>query len=255
MTVWHAAVLGIVQGLTEFFPISSSGHLVILQSAFGIAEPQIAFDVFLHFGTLIAIIVYFWRDILRLFTSERRVLGCLVIGSVPAALVGFFLREGIESLFASPRLVGVMLVVTGLWLFGATYAVSRGEPRGKTRAIGPVHAILVGLAQAAAIVPGISRSGSTIGAGLMAGLDKGTSFRFAFLLAIPAIGGATLLKARKIGAAFVNGEALIYAVGGCCALAAGLASIALLRAVVRGNKLYLFGIYCIIIGSMVIFFF
>jgi len=192
----------------------------------------------------------------RLCTSERKVLWYLALASVPAAIVGIFFQDAIESLFAAPRIVGVMLIATGLWLLFVTFlGAYRALTTRPQRNLGVLNACMVGLAQACAIIPGISRSGSTIGAGLVAGLEKTAAFRFAFLLAIPAIGGATVLKARHIGAAITGGQGLVFLVGGVCALLAGLASIRILLRVVQGNKLYVFGIYCMIVGGMVIIFF
>lgn len=250
MTVAQAVLLGAIQGLTEFFPVSSSGHLAILQAVFGLRE-MVAFDVFLHLGTLGAIGIYFARDIARLFTTDRSTLRLLALASVPTFIAGFFCKDAVEALFTAPRTVGAMLVVTGVVLGAATWYGRRAARAGRTREPGPLSAFAVGVAQGIAIVPGISRSGATIAAGIFAGFEREKAFRFAFLLSIPAVGGATLLKAAKIGAALVGPDAPAFLAGGAVALAVSLATIGVLRRVVVADRLYLFGIYCIIAGCLV----
>lgn len=250
MTLFQAVVLGVVQGLTEFFPISSSGHLVILQSLFGMKEPQLEFDIFLHAGTLVAVMIFFAKDIAKLFTTERKTLWLLIIASIPTFIIGFFFKDRIEALFSSPGTTGIMLMVTGVLLIGATAVSGYIAGRNIERRLGTASSLAIGIAQGIAVIPGISRSGATIATGMLYGLNRDTAFRFAFLLSLPAVGGACVLKAHKIKAALSGGEALIFLAGGFTAMVVGLATIGLLLRLVKQNKLYIFGIYCIAAGAM-----
>lgn len=254
MTVDQAVFSGIAQGITEFFPVSSSGHLVILQALFGISEPQLAFDIFLHVGTLVAIVIFFARDILMLFTIERKTLIYLIIATIPAFIIGFFFEDFIEKLFAAPQLVGIMLVMTGTWLIAATMISAYLARRDIEKPLNSANSLLIGIAQAIAIIPGISRSGATIATGMLAGLNRELAFRFAFLLSIPAVGGACALKIYNIKTAIVGKEAFSFAVGGLTAMIVGLGTIGLLLKLVKQNRLYVFGVYCIVVGIAVVWF-
>ena len=193
--VLTAALWGLIQGLTEFLPVSSSGHLVLLPAIFGFDEPGLAASVMLHLGTLVAVVAYYRRDLLRLLhlrsdPEARRILMLLAIGTVPAAIVGLTLDGPIETVFSEPWLVAVAMMVTGgVLLFGTL--VGRGLRRlaeGRW-----TDGLVVGLAQAFALLPGISRSGMTMTAGMAQGFARVEAARFAFLLSIPAIAGAALL--------------------------------------------------------------
>ena len=197
MGIFQAIIFGIVQGITEFFPISSSGHLVILQALMGLKEPQLAFDIFLHLGTLLSILIFFRKDILRLFGEDKRLFLLLVIASIPTFIIGFLFKDTVERFFAMPKVVGSMLGLTGAWLVLASLYTKRQPVK---KGPGILNSILIGIAQGVAIMPGISRSGATIATGILTGLDRELSFKFSFLLAIPAILGASILKAHEIGA-------------------------------------------------------
>lgn len=256
MNVAQAAILGVVQGITEFFPISSSGHLVILQSLFGFKEPMIAFDIFLHLGTLSSVLIFFRRDIAALFTRERKMIAPLFIASIPAFVVGFFFKDRIEQCFAMPEFTGWMMLITGLWLtIAATHARKvdlRGLADRQVKLPGPVSALLIGIAQAAAILPGISRSGSTISTGILTGVEKEAACRFSFLLSIPAIAGASLVKMREIGSGLSAAQALPFLVGAIIAMLTGVFAIRFLLTIIKNNRLYLFGIYCFLAGLLII---
>ena len=180
MELWQAAVLGVVQGLTEFLPISSSGHLVLGQRLLGFTEPALMFDIAVHVGSLVAVVGVFWRDlwsILRgLFVWDdeqssqgRRLLWLVVVGSIPTAIIGFAFKDLFESMFSSLLTVGLALLITG-WLLLATALVRRpGRPLKK---VGAGRALVIGLAQGLAITPGISRSGSTISIALLLGVNR-----------------------------------------------------------------------------------
>jgi undecaprenyl-diphosphatase len=259
MTVLQAIFLGVVQGLTEFLPVSSSGHLVFFQSVFGLAEPQLAFDVMLHLGTLLAVVVYFRTDISRVLLGtwawvrgrregevEAKLLLWIVVASVPTGLMGVLLKDWVESLFSMPKTVGLMLLVTGLVLW-LTRIVKRNEKT--TGQMGVWDALVIGIAQGVAIIPGISRSGSTISTGLFCGLNRELAGKFSFLLSIPAILGATFLKFREIDTGAEFGVTLI---GMTVAFVIGLLSLKLLMKIIRAGKLSGFAYYCWAMGILMI---
>ncbi|MGQ9779311.1 MAG: undecaprenyl-diphosphate phosphatase [Bacillota bacterium] len=248
MAVWQAVVLGLVQGVTEFLPISSSAHLVFVPRILGLAHPPLAFDVLLHLGTLLAVVGYFARDLGRLIREAwqgrgeaRRLLFLLLLGSVPAGLFGLLAHDWIERAFAAPAATAWQLAFTGLLFF---LAERRGAGKKGLNAMGPADALFIGVGQALAVVPGISRSGATIAFGLWRGLGRTEAARFSFLLSIPAILGAGLVEARSIVGAAGGGLALTYFLGFAAAAVAGAVSIAFfLRHLSRG-RLLPFALYC-----------
>lgn len=243
--------MGAIQGVTEFFPISSSGHLVIMQGIFGMKEPQLVFDILLHLGTLISILIYFRKDILNIITKERRTAFYIIVASIPTFTIGFVFKDAAEELFARPHLVGYMLLATGLWLISAALYDKFRKTKSYEK-IGFINSLVIGVSQGIAVIPGISRSGATIGAGILSGIGKEAAFRFSFLLAIPAIFGASFLKCGKIGASLTSGDSLYFIAGGITAMVVGLVSISVLLKMVKANKLYVFGIYCILAAFIVI---
>lgn len=259
MTFFHAILLGLIQGLTEFLPVSSSGHLAIAQHFLpGFDQPGLLFDVLLHAGTMAAVLLYFRREVGRLLTAyfrkdeqavtDRRILNLLILGSIPTAIIGLTGKDFFEGLFENLLVIGSMLLVTACLLLLA--GKMRRDGRGESQ-MNAVDAILVGIAQGAAIIPGISRSGSTIACLLVRGIDGETAARFSFLLALPAVGGATLLSLRDLQ--HVNaGELPAYAVGSFIAFLSGLLAIRFLLAVVRNRRLRGFAIYCLLMGSTII---
>jgi undecaprenyl-diphosphatase len=259
ISIFQAIFLGVVQGLTEFLPVSSSGHLVFFQSVFGLAEPQLAFDVMLHLGTLLAVVVYFRTDIAQILLGtwawlkerrkgegEARLLLWIVVASVPTGLMGVLFKDWFESFFSMPKTVGLMLLVTGmlLWL---TRIVKRNEKT--TGEMGVLDALIIGIAQGVAIIPGISRSGSTISTGLFRGLHRELAGKFSFLLSIPAILGATLLEFREIDTASGFGVTFI---GMAVSFFVGLLSLKLLMNIVKKGRLSYFSYYCWAIGILMI---
>lgn len=255
MTTTDAAILGIIQGVTEFLPISSSGHLVLSEAVLGMTDKSISFEIWLHLGTLAAVVVYFFKDLVGLVASpfrssqihgvirQRRLILALVIGTIPAAVLGLLFKSDIEAAFGSPKLTSVMLGVTGLILLATMFA------RSADKSMNTGRALVVGFAQALAMLPGISRSGSTIAAGMFLGVDPGFSAEFSFLLAVPAIGGAFLLDLLSMPEAFLAGDVLFhYIVGMTTSFLFGLASISILLRIIRRGKFQYFGYYCIIAG-------
>jgi undecaprenyl-diphosphatase len=257
MNLFDAILLGALQGATEFLPVSSSGHLVLAQHLLGgISQPGIVFDVTLHVGTLLAIAVYFWSDVRGLCTClwrrdqqaviERRLLALLAVGSIPTGIIGLVFKDQVEGMFENPLLVAAMLLVTGTLLFIA----DRYRPG--TRREGSLtvtDALLTGIAQGAAIIPGISRSGSTIVALLLRGVSGETAARFSFLLSIPAVAGATLLSLRDAGQLSTN-ELPTYLAGAGAAFLVGLLAIHLLLGVLRRRRLGWFAVYCWLLGTV-----
>jgi len=252
-----AVILGIVQGLTEFLPVSSSGHLVVMQHYLsGFTGPPLPFDVLLHGGTLVSLVIYFFKDIKEIIASffkggteerrENRRLGFMIIlGSVPAGIVGIAFMDFFEGLFSNIKTVPFMFVVTAALLLVAE-KMSRTEV--EERRIGVVDALVIGLVQALAIVPGISRSGSTIALGLILGLKRETAARFSFLLSIPAVLGAFVLNLKNLDS--IN---FPYIVGVLLAAGVGILAIKLTINAVVVKKLWIFSLYLVILGVTLLF--
>ncbi|MDP8229994.1 MAG: undecaprenyl-diphosphate phosphatase [Candidatus Gorgyraea atricola] len=245
MTFLQALISGIVQGLTEFLPVSSSGHLVIMHKLMGMEGPQLSFDIFLHVGTLAAIFIVFWKDIIEAVTVKRKIGFFILMATAVTVLCVLFFGKGIEAAFGNVKMVGAMLVVTGIWLILGSFL------RFGSGGISGLKAILIGLAQAIAVMPGISRSGVTISTGLFLGLDGQAAARFSFLLAIPAIIGAALFKIKDPA---LTGFSPIYLIGFITSCIIGVLSLKLLLRVLYKNKFHLFGIYCIILGLVALLF-
>jgi undecaprenyl-diphosphatase len=222
-------------------------------------EPQIFFDVMLHIGTLLAVIVYFWKDILEILRGIGTTLGqkrreqpgtrfllWIIFASVPTGLMGLLFKDWFESFFSDPKLVGGMLLVTGFFLWLTRWTKREGR---KIMKMGWLDSVLIGIAQGIAIIPGISRSGATISTGLFCGLDRDLSARFSFLLSIPAILGATVLEFKRIGSAQGLGITLV---GTLAAFTMGILSLAFLIKINRMGKISNFSYYCWIIGLAII---
>lgn len=273
MTIWQALVLGILQGATEFIPVSSSGHLTLvpwlLKWEF---DPLLkgAFDVLTHWGTLVALVAVFWRDLWALFLGGLRTLAGLreggirgiasraqqdaqgrlawliVIGSIPAAVLGVLLEDLFEMLFGAPPLVCLLLLVTAGLLAVSEW---RGKKAREVEDLGTLDALLIGLGQALAIAPGISRSGATIASGLLRGIKRDAAARFSFLLSTPVIVGAGVWQLKDLFEA--RGEAaLAPLVAGFAASAVlGYVCIRFLLAYLRRKGLYPFAIYCAVAGT------
>lgn len=257
MTSIEAILLGILQGATEFLPVSSSGHLVLAQHVIkDFEQPGVLFDVLLHLGTMVAVMIYFWRDLAGLTSSlwrrdelaksQHLMILLLIAGSVPTAVIGLLFKDFFIGLFERPGLVCSMLLVTGTLLWAAERL---RRDAGPSRQMTYVDALIVGTVQGCAIIPGISRSGSTIAALLMRGIDGETAARFSFLLALPAVFGATVLSLNDLGK--VSGAALLpYAAGTLAALVTGLLCIHLLMGVIRRRRLHWFALYCWLVGGI-----
>ena len=195
LDIWQVLILAVVQGIAEFLPISSSGHLVIVAALLGKGSAEgldvADVNIVLHLGTLVSIVVFYWGEILRLLTKDRRVIPLLIVGTIPAVVLGLWVKSQFEHLLSSPALAGWMLLLTGLLLI-LTRRLATSERQ--YHQLGYWDAVKIGVAQSFALLPGISRSGTTIAAGLFCGLRREDAAAFSFLLAIPAIGGAALLE-------------------------------------------------------------
>jgi undecaprenyl-diphosphatase len=251
------AILGAVQGLTEFLPISSSGHLVLAQRLLGLDPPGVLVEALLHWGTLAAVVWVFRRDLWEMLCSltprgsieGRKEIGAVIAGTVPIVVLGLVLRSRIDAVFSSFAIVGASLLVTAL-LLGLTGLVRHRAERNRARFL---DALLVGLAQAAALLPGLSRSGATIATGIFAGMSPRGAARFSFLLAMPALFGAGLVSLWD--ALRATGERIPWLgllVGTLTAFVVGLAAIRLLLAVVGRGRLWGFAIYCAVAGVVVL---
>lgn len=249
MNILQAIISGIVQGLTEFLPVSSSGHLVILHKIFGFKEPQLAFDIFLHIGTMISVVIFFAKDIFNILYKDRKTMLLILLACIPTFVIGFSFKDSAEKFFGSSGVVGCMLVVTGLWLLAANFSAVK---RKGGRQVSWLDSIAIGIAQGIAVIPGISRSGATIGAGLMLGVEGQAAVKFSFLLSIPAILGASAAKFASIGESLTATAMAPFIAGGAAALVTGMLAIYLLLKAVKAGKLWAFGVYCICIGTITI---
>ena len=267
----QAIILGVIQGLTEFFPVSSSGHLVIFQQMMGLKEPVLMFDISLHVGTLAAIVLYYFNDIISIFKSLIRSVSCrmggqagelskaeitdikmawlIVAGSLPTAVIGFGFHMISDVLFSSMIIVGASLMITGGVLLGTRW-VNQGKNSGSNFSI--KQALLIGVIQGLAVIPGISRSGSTISAALLIGVNRDIAIRYSFLLSIPAILGALVLQIFTDSAGAGNVSLGIIATGLLTSLIVGYAALSLLVKMVQKGHLYFFTPYCFVLGAVVL---
>ncbi len=276
MSTMDAILLGVLQGLTEFLPVSSSAHLVAAQELLGVHSPGILLEVALHLGTLVAILVVFWRELLTVAADGCRGLFmhlkggraravseqaplfstavAIVVGSVPVVCVGVLFEEAIEGFFDSLLSSGAFLLLTGLILLSSRFA-----PRPRTDRVGAGRGFVIGIAQAAALLPGISRSGATIVTGCLLGVDRRAAGRFSFLLVVPALAGAALWKLRHVlpavtevspGAEDPLVQAGVLAAGALVSAVVGTVCLLLLLRVVERGRLHWFAAYCLPVGAL-----
>ncbi|MBU4443638.1 MAG: undecaprenyl-diphosphate phosphatase [Candidatus Marinimicrobia bacterium] len=262
-----AIILGIVQGLTEFLPISSSGHLVIFQHLLGISSENIAFEVIVHFGTLLSVVAVYYIDIRNMIVSffsgvtRNNIIGTyqndpyfqlsifVIIGTIPAVIAGLFLKDFFVSVFHNVRLVGITLLVTG----GIILSTRLIRPVKKQLSIG--SSFLIGIAQSIAILPGISRSGFTISSALIMGVSRENAARFSFLLAVPAILGATLLHIIELTSSEISGIGFgTLFTGFIFSFVVGYIAIRFLLSILKSGKFGWFAPYCFLAGLIVLIF-
>jgi len=244
MTLIQALILGLLQGLTEFLPVSSSGHLVIAQHFFGFLTPPVFFDILLHLATALAIIIVLWRPLLSL---DKKTFGFILLASLPAGIIGILLNSSITALFSSVKLVAVALLITGLLLFLTRYFFSQA----KNTRLTWKNTLFIGLFQAIAIIPGISRSGSTISAGIFAKLRPELIFNFSFLLALPAIFGAAFLQLKdsNFSSSLLG---LPLAIGFFATFISGLFALKILKKFVSRGQFSFFAYYCLVLGFLLL---
>lgn len=263
----HAVLLGIVQGITEWLPVSSSGHLVLLQEYFGLNVP-VFFDLVLHVATVIVVIVAFRKDIVDILRSVARTFRLrkegmgfreilaterptlfawfIILGSIPTAIVGFALRDIVHPLFTNVTAVGIALLATGAILLVTVLASKRKE------FMGSLDAVSVGIMQGISIVPGISRSGSIISVGMLRGMDRELAARYAFLLSIPAILGAAAFELTQAMSGQVDIDLYLLGIAFLSSLLFGYVSIRLLWYIIKSAKLHYFSVYCFLMGALVL---
>ncbi len=261
MSIIQALILGMVQGLTEFLPVSSSGHLVLAEKLMGVSAGDLSFEIILHLATLAAVCLAYWRKLwkmvravlrariqihkgrLRVPDENLRLFLYLALASVPAAAVGYFLQDAVEQAFDSPLVASIGLLATGGILFGTRWVNDRNASMDWQRALA------VGLAQAVTILPGVSRSGSTIAAAVYTGVRQERAAEFSFLLSIPIILGAGIFELRD-GSSFQPGSLWPMVAGGLAAGIFGFLAIKWLLAVVRRKRLEYFSYYCWLVGTV-----
>jgi len=263
----QSVILGIIQGLTEFLPVSSSGHLVLLQNLFGIRDPELLFDISLHIGTLMAIFVVFYREIQSILQTllrlpalikssgnlkavfadneEIRISALIIAGSLPTAILGILFHKIVDQIFGSVWIVGVMLLVTGTLLWFTRQVSTEGRPLIK---VNIRDALMIGLIQGIAIMPGISRSGSTISLALLLGINREIAGRYSFLLSIPAILGAMILGLDSTSI-HTNIPVNIILLGTVTAGIVGYIALKILLRLVKQGHLYYFAPYCWLLGA------
>ncbi len=266
MSVWEAILLGLVQGLTEFLPISSSGHLVLGKHLLGLEvspADSLTFDIFVHFGTVLSILTVYWREVANILQETFGALGspgqlkasyaekdgfrtALHIGItlIPTGIVYVLFKDSLEAAFQEPRLVSAMLIVTGILLL---LTLVRRNPSGE---MNPLKALVVGVAQGFAMIPGISRSGSTICAALYQNVKPSSAAHFSFLMLLPVVLGATLLKSFEIAEMGFSLGFLPLFLGTLVAYVSGVAAIKLVLDFIRRGALHYFAFYCFAVGTL-----
>ena len=271
MDIIQALILGIVQGLTEFLPVSSSAHLVFVPYLIGTTS-SLAYDTLLHIGTLVAVVAYFWNDIINMLKSFfsslldiprgqfrkglqedqfKKLAWFVIIGSIPAGLAGILFKGFFEGLFSNIIAVGFFLIITGFLLWGSEMMSRKISDKTSLKEMSVKKSILVGIAQAFAIAPGISRSGATISAGLFLGIERELAARYSFLLSIPAILGAALVQAKDITSFMDIGSAAAIA-GFIAAIISGYLAVRFMLKLVKEKNLLPFAYYCWIVGPLAI---
>ena len=254
MNLIQAIILGIVQGITEFLPISSSGHLVLMQKIFGITEPTLMFDTSVHLGTLVAVFVVFKDDIISILKKPfQKITWLLIAGTIPTVIIALVFRDTFEQMFHTGSTLGFEFIVTGIILLWSGMLISGHKHVKETSYF---DAIFIGIMQGIAIMPAISRSGLTISGALFRKLDRDFAARFSFLLSIPAIIGATVFQMKDIieaGSGTGGGIGLgALLVGSIAAAIAGYISIKFMLQVLRSGKLRYFAYYVLVLGAFVI---
>lgn len=240
-------LLGIIQGLTEFLPVSSTGHLVIAQEFLGISEGLVELDIVLHLGTLLAVFIFFFKDLLKAL-RDKKILLLIIVVTLITGTIGIFGNDFFDELFSSAKAVAFAWIFTGIILL-----LTKNFIAGERNSLNIRDAVILGFTQGSAIIPGVSRSGITISTLLFRKVDKITSFTFSFLISVPVILGAAVLKVHKIGF-ILKGQTLNLLAGFAFSFLCGIISIWLLKKVLDRAKFYYFGYYCIAVAIVVFLF-
>jgi undecaprenyl-diphosphatase len=263
MTILQSVILGLIQGITEFLPISSSGHLIIIPWLFGWSKHTLSFDVMLHWGSLFAILVYFRNDWSKLLKEgfwslrerslrgpmERKLIWFIIIATIPAAIFGIIFEDKAESIFRNPLLIAGALGLFGIIIY---FAERLGKKKRTIQDLSIKDTILIGLAQALAIIPGVSRSGATMGEGLFLNLKRDQAARFSFLLSAPLIFGAGLVELRKILQGTCNASPIPLILGFIASFISGIISIHFLLGFLKRNSFNIFVVYRLIFALLII---
>lgn len=248
--MFEALVLGIVQGITEFFPISSTAHLVLIPKIFHFSAVTntLAFDTALHFGTLLALVLVFWKDWIRIIIDNRKLFLLIIIGSIPAGVAGVLFENAVESTLRSPVVIAITLVLLGVILL-----LSEKFKNGKDVAgLRVTDVLIIGCAQALALIPGVSRSGATIAAGLFLGMKREEAARFSFLLSMPIVAGAALFEGRKLSPGSLSGESGIFLAGIAASALAGYFAIKYLLGFLQKHPVNVFVFYRIALACIIL---
>ena len=246
MNIFQAIILAITQGITEFLPVSSSGHLSILQIFWHLPQSSIGFDAILHFGTLGAILTVFWQEIKEILSSKNwQLIKLIIIGTIPAVIFGFLFQTKIETTFSSLKFIGLSFLITAFFLLLTKFS------KGEKDLISPLDALLIGSAQAIALFPGISRSGLTISAGLLRKLKPEIAYKFSFLLAIPVILGAVILQLPDLIQQGGNGY-LLNVAGILISFSIGIVSLKILEKILKKGKFFWFSIYLMTLSMLIL---
>lgn len=252
MTIWQAVILGIVQGIAEFIPVSSSGHLILLQQVFGINDPGMTFDIIVHLGSLCAVFAVFWQDILKLIKNPfQKMTAMLIVGTLPAVFIGYFFRDFV-SIFHQGFFLAAAFVFTGILLLIADNIKHATKT---IREMTVLDAIVIGCMQAIALVPGISRSGATITGALVSGINRETAARFSFLLSIIAIIGAGALETWDIIQSYegvYRGDIPAFMIGFVMAAVSGYFAIRLLLELIKKAQLRYFAYYVFVLAALIL---
>lgn len=246
----EAIILGIVQGITEFLPVSSTAHLILFPWFFnwGGSVDTLTFDVALHAGTLCALLLVFWKDWIDLFLRKQKLLSLIILATIPGGVAGYFLNDIVENSLRSPLLISLMLIAVGIIMLLAEKTVKKKG----MEMIGLRDALLIGIAQALAIIPGVSRSGITISAGLFMGMEREEAARFSFLLSTPLIAGATLLHFRKAFFGQANHDLMLFAAGLTTSFITGFFAIKFLLGFLKRYPMNLFVYYRFVLSVVII---
>lgn len=251
MNISQAIILSVVQGITEFLPISSSGHLAVLQIFWQIPDPSVVFSALLHFGTLGAILIVFYQEIIKILQKRNwKLIKLIIIGTIPAAIFGFFFQSIIEAQFSSLKFIGFSFLITALFLI-LTKFLKIIPKYLNIEDLTYFDALIIGIAQTVALFPGISRSGLTISTGLLRKLKPEIAYKFSFLLAVPVILGAFVLQIPNLIQQGQNNY-LIYVIGALVSLLTGIISLKILERILKKGKLYWFSLYLVILSMIIL---